>query len=671
MRCSRIAYGLSESVRQSAMLAESSNYEFLLRHCAETKDLSRGRCLHAHIIESGLDKRVFFANLIVQMYGKCHSLYDAYQVFSVLQHKDVFSWTFMIGAYAQLGQRKDALTFFQQMQRNNVAANAHTFIYLLSGCGSKVALFEGRLVHTFILSSSFERQETVATALVCMYSKCGSIDDALQVFYTSCDKDTISWNAIISMVSEYDSQQDSFNLFQQMQVEGFLPSKGTFLCCLACSAYLALSRIKRIHTLAISCEYNLDVVISNALVTMYGKCGSIKDAHTTFQSMPVQNVISWTALITAYAERGQSTDVVQTLQRMSCAGFTPDKVTFATSLTSCISEASVPDGLWLHCFICDSGFNADGMVGTALLNMYGKCGRVDAAEKVFKKLLLKDVVCWNAMIAVYAQHGLGKKALELLREMGMADLVPDKITFVSILDACANEAALDEGMLLHTCLMQFEFESELIVGNALVNFYGKCAFLADAISLFWKLPKRSLSAWTAIITAYGQQGWGRETLLLSQEMMEDGVLPNEVTFVSVLSSCSHAGMVEEAWEILFLMQQKCKVTARPEHFDCFVDLLGRAGLLTQLQAIIDNMPFHPGANTWMAFLSSCKLHNNSSGATPLALHSLEVDSATAAPYVLLSNIYTTFGNDSEEDFADTAAGEDPRHGWDPDLACAV
>ncbi|KAI5061250.1 hypothetical protein GOP47_0023755 [Adiantum capillus-veneris] len=235
--------------------------------------------------------------------------------------------------------------------------------------------------------------------------------------------------------------------------------------------------------------------------------------------------------------------------------------------------------------------------------------------------------------------------------MGMADLVPNKITFISILDACANEASLDEGRLLHSCLMEFQYESELVVGNSLVNLYGKCGSLADAVRLFWKLPKINLSSWTAIITAYGQQGWGRETFLLSQQMMENGEVPNEITFISVLSSCSHAGMVEEAWEIMFAMQKECFVTARPEHFDCLVDLLGRAGLLMQLQAVIDNMPFHPGANTWMAFLGSCKLHNNGSHATHLALHSLEVDSATAAPYVLLSNICTTVGDDLEEDSA--------------------
>eukprot|EP00250_Pteridium_aquilinum_P006391 c16330_g1_i3 orf=1017-3035(-) len=672
MRNTRVISCSLESVKHHGMLTDPGTFEPLLRQCGESKDLFLGSCLHAHIIESGHDKNVFFANLLVQMYGKCQAVNDAHRLFSVTQHKDVYSWTFMVGAYAQLGRSRDALHIFQQMQRNEVKPNRHTFIYLLSACADRRALFEGRHVHTFILSSGFEDEGTVATAIVCMYSKCGSLNDALHVFNTTREKDTISWNAIISMVSEHGYDKDSQKLFQQMQVEGLLPTKGTFLSFL--NAFLdqpVLSKIRRIHTLAVSCDFHLEIAIVNALVTMYGKCSSIKDAHNAFQTMPAQNVISWTAMIGAYAENGQSNEVVQILQRMLFEGFMPDKVTFATSLASCTNAASLLDGLWLHSSICYSGFESDVIVGTALVNMYGKCGSVEDARRIFAKLHKRDVVCWNAIIAVYAQHGHGKEALQLLREMGLADFVPNKITFICILDACANEEALDEGRRLHACLMQYDFESEIVVVNALVNFYGKCGSLVDSERLFDKLPKRSLFSWTSIIAANGQHGWGGKSLLLFEQMRKDGVIPNAVTFVSILSSCSHAGMVQEAWNCILVMRQEFGFTATMEHFDCLVDLLGRAGLLLKGQALIDNMPFQPSANTWMTFLGACKLHNNSRQATYSTLHALEVDSTTAAPYVILSNIHSAVDEEKQEEFVGVTTGEDLREQWNCSLAEAL
>ncbi|KAH7436431.1 hypothetical protein KP509_05G019900 [Ceratopteris richardii] len=528
------------------------------------------------------------------------------------------------------------------MQRDNVSPNEHTFIYLLSACKCREALSEGKLVHMYILSISFEKGKAIATALVCMYSKCGSIDDALHVFSMNPEKDTIFWNAMISVVSEHGYNREAEYFYEQMLVEGFLPSRGTIVSSLnSCFDYPSLLKVKRIHTRAVICEYDSDVKIANALATAYGKCGSLMHVHAAFQRTQGQNTISWTALMSAYVERRQSRDVIKTLQRMVDEGVIPDQITLASSLTSCIGESSLPDGKWLHCFVCICGFDSDGVVGTALLNMYGKCNSMEDAWRVFNKLPERDVVCWNAMIAVCGQNGYGHWSLALLRQMGMANLAPNKITFISLLDACANEAAIEEGRLLHSWLLQHEIESEHIIGAALVNFYGKCGYLEDAQRMFQKLPLRSLSSWTAIITTYSQRGLGRESLCLFKQMMEEDLVPNEITFVSLLSSCSYAGMTETAWQILYMMQQYYGVTAKSEHFDCLIDLLGRAGLLIQAYMLIDKMPFHPGANTWMAFLGSCKLHNNNHQAIISAEHALEVDSSSAAPYVLLSNIYST------------------------------
>jgi pentatricopeptide repeat protein len=356
--------------------------------------------------------------------------------------------------------------------------------------------------------------------------------------------------------------------------------------------------------------------------------------------MPAQNVISWTAMISAMADYGWSKEVTHLVRKMQSEGFAPDKVTFASSLSACVKHESLSDGLWLHAWVSRIGLETDVVVGTALINMYGKCDSIESAHKVFEMLPKRDVICWNAMIGSYAHCGHNREVSALLRGMQMVDLKPSKITFVGILDSCALESALDEGRCIHACLMEYDFESEIVVLNALVNMYGKCGSLEDARALFDKMNERTVVSWTAIIAAYGQQGEGKEALTVFERMEEESVAPNEITLISTVSACSHAGMLEEAYYCLSSMVQQPKITFTAELYDCIVDLLCRTGLLSHGKAVISSMPFQPNATTWMAFLGACKLHSNTTEAVESSEYVLEVDSCTSAPYVLLSNIYS-------------------------------
>ena len=585
------------------------------------------------------------------MYGKCQALNDAQALMSMMKHRDVYTWTFIIGAFAELGQSRNALLMYEDMQRDGVKPNECTFVYLLSSCDDKAALEEGRHVHMLILISECEAYAAVSTALICMYNRCGSLDDAWHVADSTYVKDTISWNALIAVSAEHGDGNKSMQLFLQMQVEGFTPNEATFLSIL--SAFMDRPgplAVKRIHALIRTYQFDGNIPIANALITLYGKCGCIEDAHLVFYRMPNTNVISWTAMIAAAAECGWSKEVTLLLQKMQFEGVAPDKITFASSLSSCVKHESLLDGLWLHACISRSGLESDVVVGTALITMYGKCGSIESARKVFERLPKRDVICWNAMIGSYAQCGHNHEVSELLREMEMVDLKPSKITFVSILDSCASGSALDEGRCIHACLMEYDFESELVVLNALVNMYGKCGSLEDSQTLFDKMDEKNVVSWTAIIAAYGQQGQGKEAMAFFEKMKEEGVVPNEITFISAVSACSHAGMVEEAFYCLFSMVQQSEIMFTAEHYDCMVDLICRTGLLSHGQAMISSMPFQPNATTWMAFLGACKMHSNMSEAVQSSVYVLEVDSYTAAPYVLLSNIYSGTNKLPEEDF---------------------
>eukprot|EP00249_Psilotum_nudum_P014849 c25030_g7_i3 orf=251-1348(+) len=274
-----------------------------------------------------------------------------------------------------------------------------------------------------------------------------------------------------------------------------------------CGNVKALQYGKRVHAQIVRGGYGGDRFLGNLLVQMYGKCGCLEDARTVFDricqrnvfswnimiqayaengcvddarsifdKMPQRDVVSWTAMITAYVQNAGGKEALKLFWQMQLKGARPDKITFLSVLDACAGLAdlaqAIAEGKESHASIIHGGFESDVVVGTALVNMYGKCGSLDDARHVFDKITQRDSVSWTALIAAYSQNGHGKDALELFKQMQLEGMVPDKITFISILYACATLAALEEGKESHASIIESGFETDVVVGNALVNMYG-------------------------------------------------------------------------------------------------------------------------------------------------------------------------------------------------------
>ncbi|KAJ7518827.1 hypothetical protein O6H91_20G010100 [Diphasiastrum complanatum] len=286
---------------------------------------------------------------------------------------------------------------------------------------------------------------------------------------------------------------------------------------------------------------------------------------------------------------------------------------------------SVDQGREVHFAIMKAGCEGEALVGTALINMYGKCGSLADARTVFQCLPKRDVVTWNVMISVCAQTGHGTEALQLFDQMQCHGCKPNKITYVSALNACGSLAALEKGQEIHSAIANSGCESEVVVGTTLIHMYGKCGALQEATNVFLRLPQRNLVSWNAMIAAYAQNGHGKEALDFFGEMQSDGFRPDQFTFLSVLAACRHTGHVDDAKHYFVSMNQDHGIKPDEEHYLCLIDILGRAGHLDDAENLISFMPFRNVARAWLYLLAACRLHGDVERGVRAADHVFKLD----------------------------------------------
>ncbi|CAK9275154.1 unnamed protein product [Sphagnum jensenii] len=230
-------------------------------------------------------------------------------------------------------------------------------------------------------------------------------------------------------------------------------------------------------------------------------------------------------------------------------GLSPDRYTFVPVLNACASLQALAEGRCIHKQIIQSGFESDLFVGNSLIDMYAKCASMEDTWRVFNKMPSCDVVSWNAMISGHVKCGQGQKALRLFQQMVQEGMEPDHITFVGVLNACASVVALEEGRFVHEQIIQRGLEFDVFVSNSLVDMYAKCGSMEDAWRVFNKMPLHDVVTWNALIFGHVKCGQGYKALELFQQMQQEGVQPNTITFVGLIDMYAKCGSMEDAWRV--------------------------------------------------------------------------------------------------------------------------
>lgn len=324
------------------------------------------------------------------------------------------------------------------------------------------------------------------------------------------------------------------------------------------------------------------------------------EARRLFAAMPEKNCVTWSAMVSGYVACGDLDDAVECF--------------YAAPLRSVIT--------W-----------------TAMITGYMKFGRVVSAERLFQEMCLKTLVTWNAMIAGYVENGRAEDGLKLFKTMLETGFKPNALSLTSVLLGCSNLSALQLGKQVHQLVCKSPLCGDTTAGTSLMSMYSKCGDLEDAWKLFVHIPRKDVVSWNAMISGYAQHGAGEKALHLFNEMKNEGMKPDWITFVAVLLACNHAGLVDLGVQYFNAMGRDFGIEAKPEHYACMVDLLGRAGRLSEAVDMITSMPFKPHPAIFGTLLGACRIHKNLHLAEFAAKNLLDLDPSSATGYVQLANVY--------------------------------
>ncbi|KAL5990551.1 hypothetical protein ACLOJK_011453 [Asimina triloba] len=637
-----------QKMRATDVKSTRSTLGSVLSAIANLLALNYGQQIHSEAIKLGLDLNVYVGSSLINMYAKCCIIDYARKVFDALEEKNIVLWNAMLGGYVQNGHADDVMALFFDMMGEGVPSDEFTFVGVLTACASLENLKMGCQLHSSIIKRNLEESLFIGNALVDMYAKSGDLSYARKQFELIQERDNISWNAILVGYVHGEEEIEALVLFYRMFVDGITPD-GTSLATIlsACANIQALQQGQQFHCVCVKYGLESNIFVGSSIIDMYAKCGAVGAASNVFFHMPEKSVVSWNALIAGYIHNNKEEEALALFCHMQAEGLRPSQFTFASILPALSGPHRLNMGKQVHCYTLKSAFfSCDVFVGISLLGMYLKSLSSDDANKLFWEMPNNNsTISWTAIISGHAQNNFSEEALQLFWEMRSYGAKPDQATFVSILKACANLASLRDGKEVHSLIIQTGLGSDEHTGIALIDMYAKCGDVRSSLQVFNEMEsKQDVTSWNSMIVGFAKNGYAEDALQLFDQMQQEHMKLDDITFLGILSACSHAGLVPEGRALFRSMQEDYGIQPRADHFACMIDILGRGGYLQEAEDLIDSLPFKPDAVIWATLLAACRMHRDNIRGQRAAEKLIELEPQNSSPYVLLSNIYAASGN---------------------------
>ncbi|XP_052186172.1 pentatricopeptide repeat-containing protein At5g27110 [Diospyros lotus] len=617
----------------------------VLRACIKSRSLKHGKLIHQKVITLGLQNNISLCKNLVDLYFSCQLFKYAKLVFQSIENPlDMSLWNGLLAAYTKNFMFAESLELFQRLLHfPHIKANSYTYPSVLKSCAGLGRGDCGQVLHAVVLKSGILTDVVVSSSVVGMYAKCDMFGPALQLFNEMPERDVACWNTVISCYYQTGQCKKALELFEKMKGVGFQPDSVTLTTAISsCARLLDLEKGKQIHKDLMKNGFVLDGFVSAALINMYGKCGCLEMAVEVFDQIPNKSVAAWNSIILGHSLIGDSNACIELFRRMKEEGVRPTSTTLSSLLMACSRSANLQIGKFIHGYIVRNCIEEDIFVNNSLLDLYFKCRSTADAKNVFKKMPRRNVVAWNAMISGYVSTGSYFDALRIFTDMTEAGAKPDAITFIAILTACSQLAALEQGKEIHKSITASKLESNEIVMGALLDMYAKCGAVNEASRIFDQLPERDLVSWTSMITAYGTHGRASEALQLFCKMQQSNIKPDRVTFLALISACSHAGLVDEGYYYFNLMIRDYGIKPTVEDYSCLIDLLGRAGRLREAYGILQrSSSISDNIDLLSTMFSACQLHGELQLGEEVAKSLLEKDPDDPSTYIVLANMYAS------------------------------
>ncbi|KAL5544458.1 hypothetical protein UlMin_008242 [Ulmus minor] len=636
-----IALDLFRQMCRRSLVPNSFTFSSILTACAAVEEFETGKGVQGRLIKCGAED-IFVGTALVDFYAKSGKMDEAVKQFSQMPIRNVVTWTAIISGFVHENNSISALKFFRDMRKLGEEINSYTLTCVISACGKPSMIKEAGQVHSLIVKAGFHSDAAVEAALINVYTKLGGVDLS-DVFLREMksSKNPSTWAAMASYFAQSRNSRRAIELFKRMLQGSLRPDRfctSTVLSIIGC-----LDFGRQIHCYTLKTGLVYDVSIGCSFLTMYSKCGNLEDSHEVFQEAPEKDNVSWTSMIAGFAEHEYADKALKLFREMLLTGTIPDEMILTAILNACSLLYSLPIGKEIHGYALRAGVGDTALVGGALVNMYSKCSALDLAKRVFDLMPQKDQVACSSLVSSHAQNGYVEEALLLFYDMLIAGFAIDCFTISSILGVIALLDRPSIGTQMHAYITKLGLESEVSVGSSLVTMYSKSGSIEDFRKAFDQIEEPDLIGWTALIMSYAQHGKGEEALRVYELMREEGIKPDSVTFVGVLSACSHFGFVEEAYFHLSSMAQDYRIEPGNRHYACMVDLLGRSGRLKEAYRFISEMPIEPDALIWGTLLAACKVHGDIELGKLAAQKVLELEPSDAGAYVSLSNICADLG----------------------------
>ncbi|XP_024015495.1 putative pentatricopeptide repeat-containing protein At3g23330 isoform X1 [Eutrema salsugineum] len=543
------------------------------------------------------------ASIVISIYTNLKLLHEALLLFHTLESPPVLAWKSVIRCFTDQSLFSRALASFVEMRASGRCPDHNVFPSVLKSCTMMTDLRLGESVHGCILRLGMDCDLYTCNALMNMYAK------------------LLGMSSKISVGKVFDEMPQRNSISEDVGDNG---KSSNFQSC--------------------SEDLEVETCVNGSSVNAPSSLPSgIDSVRKVFELMPRKDVVSWNTIIAGYAQSGMYENALRLVREMGSNDLSPDAFTLSSVLPIFSEYVDVIKGKEIHGYVIRKGIDADVYIGSSLVDMYAKSARIEDSERVFSHLSCRDSISWNSLVAGYVQNGRYNEAVRLFRQMVNAKVRPGPVAFSSVLPACAHLSTLTLGKQLHGYVLRGGYSDNIFIASALVDMYSKCGNIKAARKIFDRMNLHDEVSWTAIIMGHALHGHGREAISLFEEMKLQGVKPNHVAFVAVLTACSHVGLVEEAWGYFNSMSKVYGLNHELEHYAAVADLLGRAGRLEEAYDFISNMRVEPTGSVWSTLLSSCSVHKNLELAEKVAEKIFAVDSDNMGAYVLMCNMYASNG----------------------------